>query len=378
MGNIQGWGVRNSMYIRTDQPNYVAGQMVTGVVIAQIVQPCQPKTVTLSLVGYDRAEWWWKEQHQVQEGVDENGMPRYRTEWRERCSWEGSDRGRSRRLFFEVAFPLFANFNMWGGVFPPGAYQFPFQFMLPPGLPGDFSEFYESDPSDGYIAEVRYVLRAFLDCPGFAQDTFHEQPIIIDEQVRGGLVIYKHPTVTQNVLFCCCIDKGIVSVDCTFDKSFYQVGEAVNALVSVNNQSQVNIDNLRVKLCRFVRLHSNASGMHKDFGREILNVAEFGMVPAGTLRPNVTCGVLCLARPGRPAVQPQTTNPNPQASVRVDYKVQIECSIPWCPDVDIYMPITIYQAVPQWIAPQAPPGFAPQVMPMANVQFGFPQMPSGW
>lgn len=380
MGNAQpNWGQQNSLFIRTDQPNYVAGQVVTGSVYVQILVPCNPTSITLQLNGFDQAEWWWKEAYQVEDGRNEDGSPRYRTEWRERFSWEGRPREASIRNFFQVTCPLFQNFNMWGGVFPPGAYQFPFQFQLPPGLPGDFSEVAGLGNDTGYAAKVVYTLRAFLDCPGFNQDVFHEQPLIIDEQVRNPLVgIYKNPTFSQQVKMCCCIDKGIVTVDCTFDASFYQVGQVVNAIVSIDNQSECEIKNLNVKLCRYMRLRSHASSMRKDFGRDVLNTLSFPGVPPKTTKLNIPCGVQCIARHGQPAVQPQTTNPNPMASVHVTYKVQVECSIDWAPDVDIYMPIEIYQAIPQWLPPQAPMGFQPQAMPLANVQFGFQPIAQGW
>ena len=109
-----------------------------------------------------------------------------------------------------------------------GQYCYPFEFTLPPNLPGSF-EYYDKDTS----ACITYTVKAKAISLRNAREMIKNENVII---VRQPYTNFNYPTnVTRTTQLGCYSDKGCATVNLKYDKNSYSLGETVNAHIVINN-----------------------------------------------------------------------------------------------------------------------------------------------
>lgn len=357
MGNQQGQGYQQptmeqfaaagGIYLQTGQANYATSQRVDGNIFLQLVQPlAQMEGIWLSFTGYESVSWEQEKTRQVRAGTNPDGTTRYRTE-------RYMERHHAHHQFFNSRM-LVHNYQ---GPVMPGQYQFPFSFQLPDGLPGDFEEQRRVNGTDSYRASIRYTLTAECQAPGWRQDIVSVQPIIVDEHIRGSLAPVSEER-TASVRFCCCIPRGDATMKVTFDKTCYMPGETAQIICEANNRSKVDFRAIVVKLTRRLKLVDNRGAswnITETLFEQKYPGVKVGEVAEGEAARNVP---IAIVSPKDGLLQPQTTRGK---YVTCRFHVIVEYDIPYCPDIQIRLPIEIYQLCqPNWGIQQAPAFWQPQ------------------
>ena len=143
----------------------------------------------------------------------------------------------------------------------PGTYSFPFQFQLPADLPGGCN-IHRTEFGNEYRAAIIYKVKSNLD-------NVHEKDI---KDKRYLSIVPRSLTVPQPVS--CHNEKsflfggsGKLFMDATIPKNVFIPGETVPVRVIIDNQSKKNVDKLKVKLMRDVKL--NCKGRTIQYSEEV-------------------------------------------------------------------------------------------------------------
>lgn len=222
----------------------------------------------------------------------------------------------------------------------PGNYMYPFEYQLPVELPGVFHlESYSSGHVDSLNAKIKYKFKATLDVGGFfASDLKADCNVVVHER-NLQLIRPSEDSTTQNVNFLCCFNKGSCQLAVAMDKNVYLPGEVAQIQCQINNGSSVDITAMRCHLYQDIKLQLKHGGSHV-FTREMATRAFPGVkAQSSSSQPQP----LPLASDHGIFLNPSTTGKLIQCS----YRINVECDIPWCPDVVLHLPVTL-------IAPEIP------------------------
>jgi len=329
----------DSIYVQLDNPVATSGQLVSGNVYLNINNPTgfQSKGVFLEVEGYEETRFTTEEFKEVE--VDG-----------ERRQERVDVQRRERKHFLHFRIPL----HSWSALLMPGQYVFPFSFLLPQNLPGSF---HEEDVSRGwgdYMGQIFYRIEAECDHGGFFQrDIKNSQNLVVHQHLLTEI----QPTIVNknaNVKVCCCIDKGRIEMTASFDKNAYQPGETAFMMVAVNNQSDVDVRSMHCKLKRRIHLRAYGYTFQKT---EVLQDLQHQGVPAHEVRSgdNSIRMELPLTDSRWGMIQPGARG----ELVTCEYWLEVECDIPWAPDVVIHLPVTIYHPPSNMIIPKTPQGWHP-------------------
>jgi sporulation-control protein spo0M len=169
-------------------------------------------------------------------------------------------------------------------------------------------------------ATVQYHVEAEVDAKGFfSWDIKHSQPLVINQALLGSIVPAR-ASRTSSAMVCCCINKGQVTMDATFDKNAYTPGEQAQIVCQVNNQSTVDVQSINVKLMRKTVLR--ASGQSQQ-DVDVVWQQSYPGVPKGSTLLGSETRHIPLMIPA--SVQPGTLS----QVVRCEYWVDVECDISW-------------------------------------------------
>lgn len=167
----------------------------------------------------------------------------------------------------------------------------------------------------------------------------------------------------------CCVSKGHAQVRVHLDKGCYTPGEEAQVVCELNNQSSVELQRLRTKFMRRLRLN-DGRGNSFQFQEEISRADFPGVAPMTQCMGESArfVPVRLVSRSGS-AVLPQTNG----QFVRTEYWVELVMGVPWSPDVRIQVPVSVVAPPPPasafYTAP--PPGWAPQIMPTQTFALSF-------
>eukprot|EP01137_Pigoraptor_chileana_P004081 Opistho-2@45274 len=319
--------MKNEIVVRLDKGQYIGGEVIHGVVYVNCLTPVPAKSLKLKLKGMEKTIWEETELQQRGDGTSEHVT---------------ITRGGSRD-FFKMEFHLVS----FPGIYAPGTYAYPFQWALPPGLPGSFHESHGSLGSGLHLGcQIRYQIKAILDIPGTKHDLKHKVHLAVIDKLDTTIQPQHHKKI-GTVRFLCCIPKGDLECEAWMDKNAYCANETAQIHMAVKNNSTVNVDNFAVKLMRTLIVRDK-SGHTKHLVTTVCK-EKYPGTPALTSRESDV--PLPLVANGKPI----------QQSVRSDlieckYHVDIECQIPWSPDIEIHAPVEIYEPIsPGWSGFQMPP-----------------------
>lgn len=225
-------------------------------------------------------------------------------------------------------------------IYVPGNYMYPFQYQLPVELPGVFRlESYESGSVDKLEAKIKYKFKATLDVGGYyASDLKADCNLVVHERNLEAIRPSEDST-TQNVNFLCCFNKGTCQLAVAMDKNVYLPSETAQIQCQINNNSSVEITAMHCHLYQDIKLRLR-NGSYLEFTREMATRSFPGVAPqSSSSQPQP----LALVSDHGEFLNPSTHG----TLIQCSYRINIECDIPWCPDVVLHMPVTL-------IAPEIP------------------------
>jgi len=323
---------RNRINLQLNQWSYTGGDGVSGVVHLNCVVPFEARGVLVKVKGYELAEWEELRTRQIQEG-DQTRTETYTEVIRE-----------SKEFFCDHI-----NVYPHSGIVQQGEYHFPFQYQLPPTLPGTFYE-----KGHGYRAEIIYFAKAKLDVK-FKHDLKHKVNFVVNEKFDKML----QPSYAENsktFMF----TKGRLIAKVWLDKNCYFPGNTVIAKLEANNTSVKPTNSLKVRV--YKRIQLKAHHHHYDKVVEIYHQSYKGFEPS-------FYGVKWLPFQIPIGVQPSTTTGH---HVQCRYFFVVECDIPGAIDLKVELPTAIL--APQWLFSNQPP--APPVVQLPpDVSFRPPWQP---
>jgi Arrestin (or S-antigen), C-terminal domain len=159
------------------------------------------------------------------------------------------------------------------------------------------------------------------------------------------------------VLLCCCIPKGTVTLTSTHDKAAYQSGETALCQAIINNESTSNINRMVSKLTRTIQIMDGKGASRSWY--DVMAVATFPGVPEkSTATRDMPLKLSSSSGPLLPSISSPFLN--------ISYKFEAECDIPWAPDIEAHLPLVIYAPSPPVygvaaFASQLPPAVAAYV-----------------
>jgi len=350
----------NSVYVQTDRPDYVSGQDVKGNAYVNIVSPISCNGIFLTLEGTERTHWSERKSRQIPDGTNEDGSTRYQTEYY-------TEEHRGDHVIIRQRSMLY---NLGGQALNPGQYTFPFTFRLPTGIPGSFiqgnwadgimmkgwnSGGWGEDSKEEFVRGiVSYTLEVEADAKEWFGDVKHRQPLTIYPALQTEIKAVKE-SKTANVMVCCCIDKGSATMTVYFDKNCYVPGEMCRIICEAKNDSEVDFEAIKVKVKRQLTLRGTGGHQYNnvtELVREKFEGVKAKTDATGAAARNVP--VTLVDQKGLGAFVPETRG----HLIECKYWAEVEFDIPYAPDIEIRLPLTIYapQPPPDW-AIAAPPGY---------------------
>lgn len=151
-----------------------------------------------------------------------------------------------------------------GGKAAPGNYEFPFSAVLPAGLPTTMFA-----RGDGGDCKVHYGMKARLHRPGFfSWDIKAQRSIAVSGMPMPPepTPVFSPPTTTQ-VNFCCCFNRGQMTMGAYSSDTTLHRGEAFSLAVALKNESSAEVQQLSVELVEHVRW--TARGRSNDARRVV-------------------------------------------------------------------------------------------------------------
>jgi len=125
-----------------------------------------------------------------------------------------------------------------------GQYVIPFSFMLPSHVPGSF-EYYDNEN----IAYIKYILQLRALSSGKSEHITNSILLI----VRQPPNFFQYPTKlsdTQTIRTWCCFNKGVSTLNVSYEKNYYCPDENVKMVCELNN-SNCNLNGSSIILSLF-------------------------------------------------------------------------------------------------------------------------------
>lgn len=346
----------NDVFVWTTKPAYVSGETVTGTLNLNCIRQFPSTGVYVTVRGVERTQWEERKHRQVEDGQNEDGSVRYRRE-------EYTESHYGRHVFFDQRICI----RPWGGYCFPGQYQFPFSFQLPAGLPGVF-EARGTRWNTTYEAETLYHIIGEVDCADGSEIKHHHR--LIMHAAPPSSIQAQTREETANIYVCCCINRGSVTMNASFNKNAFLPGETAQVICNVQNRSTSEITGIETLLKR--RFRMSADGGHHFERVDTIAQATYAGVAAAPASGGAGSEALLgdegvnsgnrfipLALNDRDfgAIQPSTHGQRIQCEYWVEVHAMVTCS----GGIRIDLPVTIYAPQPQqWVVPTLA-GWQPQV-----------------
>jgi hypothetical protein len=322
--------------VETDKGVYYAGDMIQGFVVVQLNSPKQVDRVLVEVSCNEETYWDQEISRTITEGEGDNKKSRTVYEHHEHFGQE--------KILGDVV--VVSNLQM---MMLPGMYKYPFTYQLPKSAPGGVSFRREHDAADPHwrntgrkiIArgDISYKLSPLFDVHGTSfRDITSKQILTVNQAFDWEKLKPQRAHQEIAVTFCCCVDRGMVTLTADFDKGAYAGGETAQIHAQIQNNSKESVKDMIVNLTRSVTLHDNRGQSHvlSDSvasatypGVETMTSAGRDMplplkTAAGNLLPcchgrkvdvsyslNVTCNIGCCVNNVSVGLNPQIYNPAP-------------------------------------------------------------------
>lgn len=327
LGKNLGLGKKGKIHVNTEKPTYYPGEWVNGNVFVDFKEDVECDGIVVKCKGKEKVYWQETRTRTVDDGDGESHQESYEVDF------DGS------KEFFHEKIKL----SKGRSCIPAGQWIYPFQFQLPMDLPASFKfkdNCWSGGENNKIKAKVQYGFKGTVDVAGhFAKDLKGKSEIAVLSAPLNTIPIGKM-TKTETVKVCCCIPRGDVEMSVEADKGAYFVGETAHIEVNVDNRSKSEIDKMKAKFYRILTL--SADNNRKTFKHIMKELHYQGCEPEEKLHQ-----IHQLPMTGHflPVTQSKHIN--------CHYRVEIECSIPWACDIELHVPVGLYEA------PRAEWGYQP-------------------
>ena len=142
---------------------------------------------------------------------------------------------------------------------------------------------------------------------------------------------------TGSVLLCCCIPRGTVTLNAAFDRSAYMAGEVAQIRAGIKNDSEQNVQHMRVKLMRFITLRSSNGHVHTQTDCMAQNA-----YPGVELHSEATRDLPLALVTNQGNILPGTK----ARLVDISYRFDVECDLSCAPDIEVHLPVVIFAPQP--------------------------------
>lgn len=323
--------------IQTDKPSYYAGETITGWIVTQVNSPRQCDKVLLKITIKENIYWDEEIVRTIEEGEGENRKVRHVYEHHQHFAKD--------KWLKEVIVV-----SQLPHILAPGQYKYPFSYTLRNDLPGCAKFTRETDSADPawrsmnkknvINASVVYSVRACLDVNGlFSKDLKCKQELVVNSAFDWSKMQPAHGENGGEVKLCCCIPRGRVSLIADFDKAAYASGETAQIKAQIFNQSKEDVKHMVVKLMRFIEL-TDSQGRKRHLTDTVAS-ATYPGVPKEQPRPVVRDLPLPL-RNESGHLLPGTRS----RKLTISYRFDVECDLFCAPDIEVHLPVVIYQPAP--------------------------------
>jgi len=278
-----------------DKQFYIGGEQVTGRVELDLFEACPANGLLIKWKGFEKT--------MIERTVD-NDTIIYREE----------------ETFFKQIMVLA---KIDGREMMPGRYDFPFQFILPSSLPGIFWDERVEWDGDHIRAAIVYKVKVWLDMPG-KEIKVHEHINVLEQMIAVPEPIHVHKE--KSFLLSKSSKKMKITVD--IDKNIFFPGEIIQVHVNVENESNKEVQKLKVKLKREVTVRADGVTAHHT---NEMNRQEYEGLHK---------------RSSKTVVLPFQLDMNAYPSthgklVTCKYHLDVECDVPRFPDLEVHPAITL-------------------------------------
>lgn len=247
MGNNQIGAKPATLVLTVDQYSVMTGSTVTGKVYLDVHQPkVDCRNLIITLVGHEKTAVEYSESR----GTGKDRKTVHHTA-RDAC------------CIIENTSTLAA---MPNGEIEKGNYEYPFQFILPHGLPGSMQHHF----GGGNSCSVHYELVAHLQRKaGLKWTVKNTRPLNVVsgawQQERS--MAYMEPCVTP-VTTCCCFNRGNIILGGSVTSSEVGLGNTVTVQYAVENRSTCNINDISIYVQQDLKW--SARGHHARSDRKMV------------------------------------------------------------------------------------------------------------
>ena len=258
--------------VQTNQGAYNAGETIHGYVVAQLFSPRQVDRVLVVVTCKEKVYW----DEEISRTVTREISPGEQAAFQARAAGM-SDAQKAMAVIEETnkrTSTVYEHHRHEGKVsylkemvvasatphvLAAGSYSYPFSYTLRRDLPGCARYSKESEASDPawrssgrklqVRAEVSYKIKAFLDVNGvFSRDLRSKQEVTVNSAFDWNAMKPAFGEKSGQVLLCCCVPRGEVTLSASFDRAAYTSGETAQIKAAINNQSEQDVKQMVVKL----------------------------------------------------------------------------------------------------------------------------------
>lgn len=294
-----------------DKPHYISGELVTGTIYVEAKYPIRCDGVVLKATGKEQVEW-----EETRMRMKDGQSERYEVEYDEKKEFF-----KQKIIVAPVQHELL-----------PGNYAYPFQFQLPAGLPGSF-EIKDAKRSWGEVnklkAKIQYKFKATIDVGGYLAKDLKGKVEATIFQASSETLHAVCDSRQQTVRMACCIPMGECSLNAKIEKNIFMPNETAQSIVAVENQSKFDISAIKCRLMQVISLKA-------DGHRKVISTCVAKTSSTGIQSGEASSQQLSLPLVGN-NLYPSTMG----KYLNCAYHIDIECDVPYCPDVALHLPITI-------------------------------------
>lgn len=173
-----------------------------------------------------------------------------------------------------------------------GQYSFPFSFKLSENMPGSFSHDFKLEGENCY-AKTQYKLKAGLKDPTSRRSLFEKINFVVDQrwEMPAGPQTRSY---SKKLSGSCYSDLGYFSMNCSFDKDKFIVGDQARLIVAVDNSScESAVDHITCQLVQTTRIQTKDNRFNTSINKVVSEVKLAGL-KEGTKRVGADATLLAL------------------------------------------------------------------------------------
>ena len=259
---------QNGLFVELGKPFYYPGETVMGNVYANISNPWGTRGIEFSIKTKEAVRYMDRERrsYRAQRRNPQTKKMEYYTAYK----YVNVER-RDSQTIYKYSFMLT---QCAGNVFNIGQYCYPFQFTIPPSLPGSF-EYYDSQTS----ACIKYTIKPKAISINNQSQKLKSENILI---VRQPVTDFNYPTcVNNNTKLGCICDSGIAGMELRYNDNSFCFGETLVANVNLNNsKGQINCTKISLNVEQVITVQQHGKRA-KTLTRQIVRKFDDKLIGPG-------------------------------------------------------------------------------------------------